>query len=80
MNITHYIFTLKTTIFKQNNWKQNDVSKWRPNKWFLARVISILAKIKKKIKKNKKHFPEIIIVGEHKYSYNVEKKNTFPKE
>ena len=70
MNTTLYIYTLKTTIFKQKTNKQtNTISKWRSNKRFLARVISILVKFEKKIPKefiNKFS----VIVEEHEYCKN----------
>ena len=48
MNTTFYIYTLMTTIFEREKMEKNTISEWQPNKRFLARVISVLAKIWKK--------------------------------
>ena len=63
----------------QTKKKKNSVSKWRPNKGFLARVISILEKIWKKKKKKKidtflkEFFNEIwVIIGEYEYAHITE--------
>ena len=76
----YYVWTIKNHNSAKKNWKCCTVSKWRPNNWFLFRVISILAKIWKTTFP-KEFLNEIWLkVGEHKYIYITEitfKKNYF---
>ena len=69
---TMYIYTLKTTIFKQKKKKYTPqkftISKWHPNDQFLFWFISIL--IGKNLKNlfSKRIFNEIwLIIGDHEY-------------
>ena len=69
MNTTLYIYTLKTTIFKNKKKYENKitVSKGRPNNRLLFSVISILVKIWKNTFP-KEFFNEIwLIIGKHEY-------------